>query len=62
MVKEKIAPDSTVKLPSLVVVCAVVMTVVDDVVGTGIGWSLNITSPMCTHSITAPEGLWNSRK
>ena len=46
-----------------VVVCALVMTVVVViVVGTGIGWSLNTTSPMCTHCITAPEGLWNSRK
>ena len=26
------------------------------------GWSLNLTSAMCTHSIRSPDGLLNSMK
>ena len=28
----------------------------------GMGWSLNLTSAMCTHSIRSPDGLLNSMK
>ena len=51
-------------LPNEVVVDSPVVgeDVVAIVVGPGMGWSLNLTSAMCTHCITSPDGLWKSMK
>ena len=42
---------SSIVVDSVIVIMVVVM-----------GWSLNLTSAMCTHSIRSPDGLVNSRK